>query len=79
MTLNRSRRTISAAEFKARCLALLDEVRDTHETLVVTKRGRPVAKVVAVEEEARGKPLRGSVRVKGDILAPIEEPWDAVR
>lgn len=73
------RRTVSAAEFKARCLALLDEVHETRETLVVTKRGKAVAKLVAVADEAERKPLRGSVRVKGDIVAPIGEPWDAMR
>jgi len=79
MTMSRGRRTVSAAEFKARCLALLDEVRETHETLVVTKRGKPVAKVMAVEEGTRQRPLRGSVRVQGDIVAPIEESWNAAR
>ncbi len=79
MTMYSSRRTVSAADFKARCLALLDEVRETSETLVVTKRGKPVAKVVAIEDETRGRPLRGSVRVKGDVVAPIGEPWDAMR
>ena len=79
MTMSRGRRTVSAAEFKARCLALLDEVRETRETLVVTKRGKPVARVVAVEDQARGRPLRGSVRVRGDIVAPVAEPWDAMR
>lgn len=43
-------RPISASEFKAKCLALLDEVAETRETLVVTKRGKPVARVVPAEE-----------------------------
>ncbi len=79
MTMKRARRTISAAEFKAHCLALLDEVSATRETVVVTKRGKPVAKVVAIEEHAQPKPLRGSVRYHGDIVAPIDERWDASR
>lgn len=77
--MKRGRRTISAADFKARCLALLDEVSQTHETLVVTKRGKPVAQVVAVEDESERRPMRGSVRCRGDIVAPIDEPWDATR
>ena len=76
--MTRARRTISAAVFKARCLALLDEVKATGETLIVTKRGKPVAKVLAAES-AGSKPLRGSVRYRGDIVAPIDEPWDATR
>jgi prevent-host-death family protein len=78
MTMKRARRTIAAAEFKAQCLALLDEVSATKETVVVTKRGKPVAKVVAVEEGAEPRPLRGSVRYRGDIVAPIGKPWDAL-
>ena len=77
--MKRSWRTISAAEFKSRCLALLDEVRETRETLVVTKRGKPVAKVVAIEDATDRRPLRGSVRYRGDLVAPIGEPWDASR
>lgn len=76
--MKRSRRTISAAEFKARCLALLDEVGESKETLVVTKRGRPVARLVAAER-GRGGSLRGSVEVRGDIVGPLDERWDAER
>jgi len=52
------RKTVPASEFKAKCLALLDEVAQTRETLVVTKRGKPVAHVVPVEEP---RSLIGSV------------------
>jgi prevent-host-death family protein len=45
-----TKRTIAASEFKAKCLKLLDEVAETRETLVVTKRGKPVAQVVPAEE-----------------------------
>lgn len=45
-----TQRTIPASQFKAKCLALLDEVARTGETLVVTKRGKPVARVVPAEE-----------------------------
>jgi len=77
--MNKGRRTISAAEFKARCLALLDEVSATHETLIVTKRGKPVAKVVGINTSSTRRGLRGSVRIKGDIVASIDEGWDALR
>lgn len=40
---------ISASEFKARCLALLDDVAATGEPMVITKRGRPLARLIAVE------------------------------
>jgi prevent-host-death family protein len=51
-------RSIAASEFKAKCLALLDEVAETKEELVVTKRGKAVAKVVPAEEP---RSLIGSV------------------
>ena len=51
-------RSIPASEFKAKCLALLDEVAQKRETLVVTKRGKPVAKVVPAAEP---RSLRGTV------------------
>jgi prevent-host-death family protein len=53
-----AQRRIPASEFKAKCLALLDEVAETRETLVVTKRGKPVARVVPAEEP---RSLIGSV------------------
>lgn len=53
-----TQRRIAAAEFKAKCLALLDDVAEKKETLVVTKRGKPVARVVPVEEP---RSLIGSV------------------
>jgi prevent-host-death family protein len=68
---------ISASQFKARCLALLDGVADSGESLEVTKRGRPVARVVPVEKPPA---LEGSVEFRVDddeLLAPIEAGWDA--
>ena len=73
-------REVSAGDFKARCLALMDEVRDRGGEYVITKRGAPVAKLVPVRTERR--PLRGSmkgtVKVLGDIISPLEEPWEAL-
>jgi prevent-host-death family protein len=68
---------ISASQFKARCLALLDEVAESGGELVVTKHGRPVAKLVSADEEIS---LRGSVEFKVDdqaLIAPIDSVWDA--
>ncbi|HYM67701.1 MAG TPA: type II toxin-antitoxin system Phd/YefM family antitoxin, partial [Patescibacteria group bacterium] len=53
-----STRTVSASRFKAQCLAMLDEVAATGEEIVVTKRGRAVARVSAATEP---ESLRGSV------------------
>ena len=68
---------VTATQFKARCLALLDEVADSGSELVITKRGKPVARVVAVDPEAS---LLGTVtQLVGDeeLIAPIDETWDA--
>lgn len=70
-------RTIAAGEFKARCLKLLDEVAETGDPLIITKFGKPVAKVVAIE---KSRPqlfgaMRGTVLREGDIISPIEDAW----
>jgi prevent-host-death family protein len=70
---------ITATEFKARCLRLLDEVADTGETLVVTKRGRPV---VRVEPSSPPVDLSGSVKLlvaPEKLVEPLDIPWDAER
>lgn len=71
---------IPAGEFKARCLQLMDEVEETGREVVITKRGRPVAKLVPVAEAASRDVLgcmRGTVTVVGDIVAPLEDAWEA--
>jgi prevent-host-death family protein len=72
-------KTIAAGLFKAKCLSLLDEVSSAHETIVVTKHGIPVAKIgpVSREKSKRGTSLHGSVMSEKDILAPIEDIWEA--
>ncbi|HET9243248.1 MAG TPA: type II toxin-antitoxin system Phd/YefM family antitoxin [Gaiella sp.] len=69
-------RTISATQFKARCLALLDEIGDTGETLVVTKRGKPVARVTPAEPP---KSLEGSVTFlvsDEELIAPLYPDYE---
>lgn len=71
---------INAAEFKAKCLKLLDEVAATHEPLVITKRGKPVARLVPIEEETAESMfgyLRGTVTILGDIVEVPHEPLAA--
>ncbi len=48
---------VSAAEFKAKCLKMMDNVNDTHEELIVTKHGKPVVKVIPF----KGKPKHGII------------------
>ena len=72
--------TIGAGEFKAKCLKLLDQVAETRETLVITKHGKPVAKLVPIREHGDfvGS-MKGSVVWMGDIISPIDVEWDAMK
>ena len=78
-------RTIAAGAFKQGCLALLDEVATSHEPLLITKRGRPVARLVPVEDPTAVRArilskLRGSIEVlvtDEELMAPLDEQWDA--
>jgi prevent-host-death family protein len=78
----RPRGQLSAAEFKATCLELMDRVRETGVEYVVTKHGKPVAKLVPYTDPER-KPLFGSM--KGTVLKyerpldPIEADYDINR
>jgi prevent-host-death family protein len=71
---------VPAGEFKARCLQLIDEVARGGEPLLITKRGRAVARLVAVPP---ARPLfgalRGSVAAQGDLVSPVEADWSADR
>ena len=73
-------RRISAGDFKARCLALMDEVHDRGGEYVITKRGVPVARLVPVRHEPRRLfgSMKGTVTVLGDIVGPLDEPWEAL-
>ena len=66
---------IAATEFKANCLRLMDEVAQQRRPIIITKRGKPVAKLVPVEEKVIdlfGR-MAGSIKICGDIINPIED------
>lgn len=71
---------IAAGRFKAQCLKLMDQVQQTHEEIVITKHGQPVAKLVPIESDATRSILgcmQGTVDVTGDIVSPLDEIWEA--
>jgi prevent-host-death family protein len=68
-------RYVAAADFKANCLRLMDEVAQQRRPIIITKRGKPVAKLVPVEEkpiDLFGR-MAGSIKICGDIIGPIED------
>ena len=75
--------TMPAGEFKARCLEVMDRVERTRRAVIITKRGRPVAKLVPVKREAEPflGSLRGQIKIVGDIMKPVEPPevWETER
>jgi prevent-host-death family protein len=76
--------TISAAHFKATCLALLDNVEKTGKPIRVTKRGKPVADLVPVAPPGKRRILgcmEGTAKIVGDIVSPAvpESDWDVLR
>jgi prevent-host-death family protein len=75
------KQSIAAAAFKTKCLALLDEVQHEQKEIVITKRGKPVAKLVPVRPTSPpvfGR-MKGTIEILGDIVGPTGEDWDAER
>jgi prevent-host-death family protein len=74
-------RIVKASEFKAKCLALMDEVERTGKTVTITKHGNPVADLVP--HSPKKKNLRGLFKDKlvitGDIISPIDVEWEALK
>ncbi len=70
---------MAAGEFKAKCLKVLDEVQRQRKQVVITKRGKPVARLVPVAERAESfiGSMQGTMEILGDIVAPIDVTWAA--
>ena len=72
---------IQAGKFKTGCLKLMDKVQRTKKRIIITKRNKPIAQLVPIEEDTGslfGR-MKGTIRVVGDIISPIDEVWDADR
>jgi prevent-host-death family protein len=75
-------KSMNASDFKAKCLAILDEVESTGEVITILKRGRPVAQLVPPMYDENGYPqrqLKGSVTICGDVVSPVlpSSAWDS--
>ena len=76
-------RTMAAGVFKANCLGIMEEVKKTRHAVIITKHGKPVAKLVPVEtaeDEIFGF-MKGQGRVLGDVVSPAipAEEWDCLK
>jgi prevent-host-death family protein len=71
-------KTMAAGEFKARCLQVMDQVSASRTSVVITKRGKPVAKLVPADQASEWVPgrLAGKIEILGDIVSPIVPPED---
>jgi prevent-host-death family protein len=74
-------KTVKASEFKAKCLALMDEVARTGEHFVITKNGQPIAELGPHKPKAKNARgiWKGDVEIIGDIISPIDVEWDAMK
>ena len=76
---------VSISVFKAKCLALLEQVRKTKKPLRITRHGKPVAEVVppsaVADRSAWMGSMKGRMEILGDIISPAadEDEWEALR
>jgi len=76
-------KTMAASEFKARCLQVMEQVSTTRNPVLITKRGKPVAKLVPVDQAPEWVPgrLAGKIEILGDIVSPVLPPeeWESLK
>jgi len=75
-------KVMKASEFKAKCFAVMDEVAQTGQAVVVTKNVKPVVDLVPHKPKSKRNPfgiLKGDLVIKGDIISPIDVGWDAMK
>ncbi|NTV54792.1 MAG: type II toxin-antitoxin system Phd/YefM family antitoxin [Syntrophaceae bacterium] len=72
--------SLSVSEFKATCLAVLEDVKKHKKRVLITKRGKPIAEIVPYESTKKQIPLKETVRFVGDIVSPVaENDWEVSR
>jgi prevent-host-death family protein len=70
-------RTIAAGEFKNRCLKVMEDVHQHGVAIIVTKRGKPLVRVVPIVDEPGQESLLGSVVYEADDIFSTGESWEA--
>ena len=75
-----NRSAVSVSNFKAHCLEYIENVSNQHYEYIVTKRNKPVAKLIPLEEtNFQFGQLKGTAVIKGDIVSPIDIDWEAAQ
>ncbi len=71
--------TIAAGEFKAKCLQLMEDVKEKNACFTITKRGKPIAQLIPMEDKPLNLfgALEDSVTINADIISGIDERWEA--
>jgi prevent-host-death family protein len=70
-------KTLSVSEFKATCSSVLEQVRRDRRSVLLTKRGVPIAEIVPVKTKEKAVPLKASLKFMRDIASPVaEDEWE---
>ena len=72
-------KTFSISEFKARCIAIINEVNQTHSSVIITRRGEPIARLEPVTDKKAERILgsMGKMTIKGDIIhTDFSDDWE---
>jgi prevent-host-death family protein len=70
---------VAISQFKARCLEMIEKLQADQQPIIITKRDKPIAKVVPFDSKKTSLfgMLKNKAEIKGDIIAMIDEKWDA--
>jgi hypothetical protein len=70
---------INAGKFKAGCLKIMDQVKKTRRRIIITKRKVPIVQMTPIETKKINLfgSMKGIIHIKGDIIQPIGEEWNA--
>ena len=71
---------IAISQFKSHCLEIIEKLQSNKQSIIITKRNKPIAKVESIMDSSKISLfglLKGKAEIKGDILESIEEKWDA--
>ena len=80
--------TLALSNFKKHCSKVISDMKLNHKSIVLTKHGEPVAKIVPLHSIKKQKPLKkdeffgilkGKCKIVGDIISPFDVEWDAVK